>query len=77
MIPDDRAKKLIMRIGQKYDFSRGWRRAAAQELGISPAYLSSILAGRRKVGMFLLERFEAREGADDEFVMAAQRGALP
>lgn len=48
----------IEAIGKRMNYARGWKTAAARELGISPSYLSRIVSGERMVGIKLEHRLK-------------------
>jgi hypothetical protein len=59
--------ELIEELGEQVGRARGWRRRAAEQLGINESTLSKILKGTRLVGMDLAERAIERLKLDSDY----------
>ncbi|MEO8178508.1 MAG: helix-turn-helix transcriptional regulator [Deltaproteobacteria bacterium] len=76
--PTPRYLELIDQLGRAIDRPRGWRRRAAEQLGIDESTLSKIVAGKRVVGWELAERaVERLKLPNDYFVPRAPEIQLP
>jgi transcriptional regulator with XRE-family HTH domain len=56
--------EVVERLAAQLGRAHGWRRRAAERLGISESHLSKILSGERDVGRELAERAVERLGLD-------------
>ncbi len=66
---------LAQKLGAECGHARGWRRRAAERLGISESTLSKILSGTRVVGMDLAERAIERLSLQPGYFWAEEPGS--